>query len=85
MVTIVLKRVENPLEFGVVVVNALFSSIQEWRAERAILALRSMTAPRAQVVRDGRQRIIPAREVVPGLRDVVHDDDADPVAHADGT
>jgi Ca2+-transporting ATPase len=50
----------------IVVVNALVGFFQEHRAERALLALRSMTAPRARVQRDGRRAVIPAAEVVPG-------------------
>lgn len=51
---------------SIVVINALVGFFQEYRAERAVLALRSMTAPRARVVRDGRMQVIPAAEVVPG-------------------
>lgn len=40
--------------------------IQEYRAERAIEALRQMAAPTAAVMRDGEEIEIPAREVVPG-------------------
>ncbi|GAB4577988.1 MAG: cation-translocating P-type ATPase [Anaerolineales bacterium] len=40
--------------------------IQEYRAERAIEALRQMAAPTAAVLRDGREIEIPARDVVPG-------------------
>jgi P-type Ca2+ transporter type 2C len=40
--------------------------IQEYRAERAIEALRQMAAPTASVMRDGEEIEIPAREVVPG-------------------
>jgi Ca2+-transporting ATPase len=50
----------------IVVVNALVGFFQEYRAERAVLALRSMTAPRARVVRDGGTVVIAAAEVVPG-------------------
>src|SRR5436190_2209954 len=39
---------------SIVVLNGLIGFFQERRAERAILALRSMTAPRARVRRDGR-------------------------------
>jgi Ca2+-transporting ATPase len=39
---------------------------QEYRAERAIEALREMAAPTAVVVREGRERTVPARELVPG-------------------
>ncbi len=60
----------HTLEAVAIVVIVLFSVIlsfvQEYRAERAIEALRSMAAPTAQVVRDGRETKIPAREVVPG-------------------
>ncbi len=40
--------------------------IQEFRAERALEALRRLTAPTATVLRDGEERAIPARELVPG-------------------
>jgi len=49
----------------IVVVNALVGFFQEQRAENALEALRSMTAPRARVRRDGRQMIIAAADVVP--------------------
>ena len=62
-----LGEVADAIAIGVIViVNALVGFVQEYRAERAILALRSMTAPRARVLRDGRQSVIPAAEVVPG-------------------
>jgi P-type Ca2+ transporter type 2C len=41
--------------------------IQEYRAERAIEALRQMAAPTAAVMRDGEEIEIPAREVVPAI------------------
>ena len=40
--------------------------VQELRSERVLEALRDLTSPRALVVRDGRQRRIPGREVVRG-------------------
>jgi Ca2+-transporting ATPase len=52
---------------GVIVVfAALLGFVQEYRAERAIEALREMAAPTARVLRDGDVSIIQAREVVPG-------------------
>jgi P-type Ca2+ transporter type 2C len=51
---------------SIVVLNGLVGFFQEHRAERAILALRSMTAPRARVLRDGRSVLIAAAEIVPG-------------------
>ncbi|MDJ0498252.1 MAG: cation-translocating P-type ATPase [Acidimicrobiia bacterium] len=52
---------------GVIVVFAvLLGFIQEYRAERAIEALREMAAPSARVLRDGEEHVVPARELVPG-------------------
>ena len=50
----------------IVVLNALVGFFQEYRAERAVLALRSMTAPRARVLRDGHPVMVPSVEVVVG-------------------
>jgi Ca2+-transporting ATPase len=58
------------LEAVVIAVIVLFAIVlgfmQEYRAERAMEALRRMAAPAAKVMRDGHERSIPAREVVPG-------------------
>lgn len=51
---------------AVVVINAFFTFIQEYRAERVIEALQKQLPFRVKAVRDGRQREIPARDVVPG-------------------
>jgi Ca2+-transporting ATPase len=50
----------------ILVLNALVGFFQEYRAEKAISALREMTAPEARVVRDGRAALVAARQVVPG-------------------
>ncbi len=51
---------------AIVIVNALVGFFQEYRAERAMQALRSITAPRARVRRDGVAQMIAAHDVVPG-------------------
>ena len=51
---------------AIVLVNAAIGFFQEHRAERAVMALRSMTAPRARVMRDGHSVMLPADVVVPG-------------------
>jgi Ca2+-transporting ATPase len=55
---------------AIVVLFVLVGFFQEYRAERAIAALREMAVPVVRVVRDGRVAEIPAAELVPG--DVVH-------------
>ena len=50
----------------ILAINAVIGFLQEHRAERALSALRSMSAPRARVRRDGRSMAIAARMVVPG-------------------
>ncbi|MGH9390341.1 MAG: cation-translocating P-type ATPase, partial [Vicinamibacteria bacterium] len=50
----------------IVLFAVLLGFIQEYRAERAIDALREMAAPTATVLRDGEENEIPARELVPG-------------------
>jgi Ca2+-transporting ATPase len=62
-----LGEVADAIAIGtILVINALVGFFQEFRAEKAMLALRSMTAPRARVRRDGRALTISAAEVVPG-------------------
>lgn len=51
---------------AIVILNALIGFYQEYRAERAMAALKKMTAPRAKVRRDGRVVMLPAVEIVPG-------------------
>ena len=45
---------------AIVIINAVIGFLQEHRAERAVMALRSMTAPRARVMRDGHSVMMPA-------------------------
>ena len=50
----------------IVLFAVMLSFIQEYRAERAIEALRRMAAPTSNVVRNGKEKKIPARELVSG-------------------
>ena len=50
----------------IVILNAIFGFVQEYKAEKAILALKAMAAPQATVLRNGELTLIPARELVPG-------------------
>ncbi|MBL8009180.1 MAG: ATPase, partial [Flavobacteriales bacterium] len=51
---------------AIVGVNAVIGMVQEFRAEKALEALRRMAAPQATVRRGGVLRTVPARELVPG-------------------
>jgi Ca2+-transporting ATPase len=51
---------------AIVLVNAVIGVVQEFRAEKALEALRHMAAPQATVRRGGQMRTVPARELVPG-------------------
>ena len=51
---------------AVLLVNAAIGFITEWRARRAMEALRGLEVPRAAVIRGGEQLEISARDLVPG-------------------
>ena len=74
VISFVIACVEgNPMEFFepvlillIVVLNAFMGMLQESKAEKALDALKSMSAPHARVLRDGEERMIDASELVPG-------------------
>ena len=51
---------------GVSVLNALFSFVQEFRAERAMEELRKFLPQQVSAVRDGEEREVSAEDLVPG-------------------
>ena len=62
-----LGHVVESIAIAVIVLFAiLLGFVQEYRAERAIEALRKMAAPEARVLRDGDEARIPAQELVAG-------------------
>ena len=58
--------IEAAAILAIVVLNAALGIIQERRAEEALAALKKLTAPEAQVLRDGHRVSVPGRELVPG-------------------
>ena len=68
--TIVSGFLGHTLEAVVITVIVLFAVllgfIQEYRAGRALEALKKLAAPIARVLRDGQERVVPARDLVPG-------------------
>ncbi|MBE6798381.1 MAG: cation-translocating P-type ATPase [Ruminococcaceae bacterium] len=57
---------EPALILLIVVLNAIMGVAQESKAEKALDALKGLSAPHARVVRDGKEEIIDAAELVPG-------------------
>lgn len=49
----------------IVTMNAILGFIQEYRTEKSLEALKELSAPHATVVRDGQERDVLAREIVP--------------------
>ncbi|NLO22232.1 MAG: HAD-IC family P-type ATPase, partial [Syntrophomonadaceae bacterium] len=50
----------------IVAINAVMGVAQESKAEQALEALQEISSPQARVIREGRESIIPAAELVPG-------------------
>ncbi len=50
----------------IVILNAAMGVYQEGKAEKALDALKNMSAPHARVIRDGKESVIDAAELVPG-------------------
>ena len=50
----------------VVLLNAIIGVVQESKAEKSLEALKKLSAHAAKVIRDGKEQVIPARELVPG-------------------
>ena len=64
---------KNPQEFFepalimlIIIVNAFMGVIQESKAEKALDALKNMSAPHARVIRSGEEKVIDASELVCG-------------------
>jgi Ca2+-transporting ATPase len=50
----------------IVILNSVVGFVQEYRSEKAMEAMKKLTAPKARVMRDGNEMMIDAREIVPG-------------------
>ena len=61
---------ESIIDAAVIIVilflNATLGFVQEYRSERALEALKELSAPKTIVIRDGRERRISTEELVPG-------------------
>ena len=50
----------------IVIMNAVLGFVQEYRAEKAVEALKKMVSPHVLVLRDGREQSIDSKDLVPG-------------------
>ena len=57
---------EPALILLIVILNAVMGVYQEGKAEKALDALKNMSAPHARVIRDGKETVIDAAQLVPG-------------------
>lgn len=60
------EYVDAVVILAVVIINGAIGFVQEYRARKAIQSLSEMSAPQANVVRDGDKREIESESVVPG-------------------
>jgi Ca2+-transporting ATPase len=60
------EAIDALIIFVIVIVSALLGFAEEYRSEKAVEALKKMTAPTAIVLRDGKELKIPAGQIVPG-------------------
>ncbi|MEK9133073.1 MAG: HAD-IC family P-type ATPase, partial [Patescibacteria group bacterium] len=75
------ERIDATMILAIVFINATIGFVQEFKAEKAIEALRKLLAPRARVLRDGIEKMINGKDLVPG--DIVILNEGDKIG-ADG-
>ncbi len=61
-----IEMIEPFLILAIVLINAVMGVVQESKAEKALDALKNMSAPHARVIRDGVEKIVMSSELVPG-------------------
>lgn len=61
---------EPALILLIIILNAIMGVMQESKAEKALDALKTLSAPHARVIRDGKEKILDAANLVPG--DIIH-------------
>ena len=60
------EKIDAGFIFFIVVVNAIFGFIQEYKAENAINALRQFAISKVRAIRNGKEQLVKSTELVPG-------------------
>ena len=60
------ERIDTIFILIIIILNAIFGFFQEYKAEKAIAALKNMVVTRVRVIRDGREVEIDTTNLVPG-------------------
>jgi Na+-exporting ATPase len=58
--------IEGGVVTAIILLNVVIGFVQEFKAEKTMDSLRSLSSPTASAVRDGRTVTVPTIEVVPG-------------------
>jgi len=67
LISILIGRViDATVIFALVLINAILGFVQEYRAEKSMQTLKGLVVPKAKVIRDGQEKEILARKLVPG-------------------
>ena len=57
---------DSILIFSIILINAVFGFVQDYKAQKSIQALKKISAPKAVIIRDGKEIHINSENVVPG-------------------
>ncbi|MBR9692160.1 calcium-translocating P-type ATPase, SERCA-type [Candidatus Woesearchaeota archaeon] len=67
VISLVIDEYLNAIVIGaILILNAVMGFVQEYKAEKAIEALKKMASLKAVVIRDGKEKKIDAKELIPG-------------------
>ena len=67
IISVILGEVADAVAIlAIVILNITLGVFQDFRAEKALAALRELAVPNVRIRRDGRERVIPSSHLVPG-------------------
>jgi len=67
LISILVKEyIDSGVILAILLFNAFFGFIQEYRAEKSIEALRKLSGYQARVLREGKVKVVDTKELVPG-------------------